>query len=149
MMEPMPVGTNLVRPRAPRRLLLVAMIGGLTTGSALVAASATPAVAAAPAAAPARFVPVQPCRLLDTRAGTNPTIVPAGGTIDVQVVSDACQVPANATAAALTITVDDPDGSGYVTAWPAGSPRPEASVINYRAQEIVANSPLIQIGAGG
>jgi hypothetical protein len=58
-------------------------------------------------------------------------------------------VPPNATAAALTITVDKPNGQGFVTAWPAGSPRPGASVLNYRAGEVIANSQLLQIGEGG
>jgi hypothetical protein len=116
---------------------------GLLASALVEVGSPLPASAAG---APSRFVPVQPCRLLDTRAAAG--AVPADGTIDVQVVSG-CGVPSNATAAALTITVDHPGGAGFVTAWPAGSARPMTSVLNYRSGEIVANSQLVQLGAGG
>ena len=44
-----------------------------------------------------------------------------------------------------TITVDRPEGDGFVTAWPTGSTQPEASVVNYRTGQIVANSQLLLI----
>jgi hypothetical protein len=103
--------------------------------------------AAAAPGEPSRFVPVEPCRLLDTRLGAG--AVAADGTIDVAVVSDACGVPGDADAAALTITVDEPAGPGFVTAFPTGTARPEASVLNYRSGETLANSQLLQIGSGG
>lgn len=140
----MRTGTFSARPRGRGRLTLVACVASLIAASVLEVGAPLPVSAAG---APSRFVPLQPCRLLDTRTGAG--VVPADGTIDVQVVSDACGVPSNATAAALTITVDHPSGPGFVTAWPAGSTRPEASMLNYRPGEIIANSQLLQIGSGG
>lgn len=133
-----------VRRRGRRRAAVLACAASLIAAGVLEVGAASPVSAAG---APSRFVPLQPCRLLDTRSGVG--VVAAGGTVDVQVVSDACGVPSNATAAALTITVDNASGPGFVTAWPAGSSRPEASMLNYRTGEIVANSQLLQIGAGG
>jgi hypothetical protein len=137
-----PASTSVPRRN---RIALPALLAGSVLAACI--AIAPSAVASAAPGAPSRFVAVEPCRVLDTREGGG--AVGAERSIDVQVVSDTCGVPSGATAAALTITVDRPEGSGFVTAWPTGSTRPEASVLNYRAGQIVANSQLLQIGNGG
>src|SRR5262245_25278413 len=139
----MSLGTTFARPR-PRTSLVVGALATALVSSVLLTAPASPVAAAG---SPSRFVAVQPCRLLDTRSGAGH--VGAGATVDVQVVSDSCDVPSNATAAALTITVDQPEEAGHITAWPTGSAKPEASMLNYRRGEVVANSQLLQIGSGG
>jgi hypothetical protein len=134
--------------RACRRARVGALSAVLTTVAAsLFVGLATSAPAAAAPSAPSRFVPVSPCRLFDSRDSGAP--VTAGGTVDVAVVSDECGVPSGATAAALTITATQPSGVGYATGWPAGATRPEASLLNYRAGESVANAQLLQLGTGG
>jgi hypothetical protein len=123
-----------------------------TVVAAAVSVPIVPALAGTQAAhaattSPSRFVPVTPCRLLDTRGGAGP--VDAGGAIDVEVVGDRCQIPDRATAAALTMTVSEPDGAGFLTVWPGGEPRPAASVLNFQKDETVANSQLVQLGDEG
>ena len=129
-----------VRPpdRGARLLTIVALLGAGTPAGGTVAAAAT---------APSRYVAIAPCRVLDTRDGS--AVVAAGGTIGVAVAGDRCDVPSNATAAALVITAVAPLGLGYVTAWPAGTPRPGTSVLNYRAGEFIPASQLVRLGSRG
>jgi hypothetical protein len=120
------------------------MVAGLIGTSTL---ATLPAAVSQAASLPSRFVSVAPCRLIDTRESGGR--VAAGGTIDVAVVSQACQIPSSANAAALTITVAKAGAPGFVTAWPTGSAQPTTSSVNYRTDETVANSQLLQLGTGG
>jgi hypothetical protein len=94
------------------------------------------------------FVPVTPSRLIDTRLGAG--AVAANGSIDVQV-TGAGGVPAGGVLAlAGTVTITQSAGSGFVTAHPAGSTRPEASSVNtIRADQTIANGLVLGTGAGG
>jgi Peptidase family M23 len=91
----------------------------------------------------ARPTSVTPARLLDSR-GSKPA---AGFVQKVQVVGRAA-VPANAVAAQVNITVTDPRGAGFVTAWPCGEPQPNVSNVNYANGETVANSATVPLGGG-
>ncbi len=71
-----------------------------------------------------RYSSLTPSRLLDTRSGAR---VPSGSEVNVALPAG---VPPDATALAVTITVTDSAGWGYVVAYPSGSPRPSSSVVN-------------------
>jgi len=58
-------------------------------------------------------------------------------------------VPAGATAVALNVTVDSPNGVGFVTVFPCGVPMPNASNLNFSAGQTVANAVLATLGTGG
>jgi LPXTG-site transpeptidase (sortase) family protein len=59
-------------------------------------------------------------------------------------------IPANATAAVLTLTAIDLDTYNFVTVYPADTGVPEASNLNMaRFDEAAANLATVQIGAGG
>jgi Sortase domain len=59
-------------------------------------------------------------------------------------------IPANATAAVLTLTAIDLDSYNFVTVYPAGTGVPEASNLNMaRFDEAAANLATVQLGAGG
>jgi hypothetical protein len=98
-----------------------------------------------------------PARLLDTRAGM-PTVdgrfagqgkVPAGGSVALQVAGRA-QVPAaGARTVVLTVTGTNPTQPTYLTAWPHGQPRPNASAVNLSPGQTAANTVLVQVGADG
>jgi hypothetical protein len=109
---------------------------------------ATPATVAA-VGATARFVPTPPCRLADQRSGLNTVVLDAQ--IVRVVVRGQCGVPADATAVALTVTVDSSTtpGAGYVSVWPEGQPIPTASIINYYAGQVRANGAIVGIQAPG
>lgn len=83
-------------------------------------------VAAGPAGAAAgRFVVTAPTRLLDTRV----TGAALGVAASVRVPLPAT-IPVDAVAAAVNITAVGSRGAGFLTAYPAGLPRPLASVLN-------------------
>ena len=97
-----------------------------------------------------------PARLLDTRpAGTTydgfgqrAGLQAADATIEVQVTGRA-GVPADAAAAVLNVTVTDAQAGGFVTVWPCGSDRPNASSLNYVAGSTVPNGVIAKIGTNG
>lgn len=84
------------------------------------------------------FWPLAPERLLDTR---DVMILGAGETVDVHV--------GPVRAAALNITVTEPEAAGYVTVWPTGQPMPDTSTVNYVTGQTIANSTLVGVGTGG
>jgi LAS superfamily LD-carboxypeptidase LdcB len=76
------------------------------------------------------FVPLPPMRTFDTRSEWEPSgRIGAGGTVTALVAPPA-SVPADAAAAVFNLTVTEPSGAGFVTAWPSISDRPEVSNLN-------------------
>ena len=98
------------------------------------------------------FVPMAPERVLDTRpsspvsySGLKPT---AGQTIELKVTGVGnTQIPADAGTVALNLTSTD-STPGFATVYPCGSPRPNASNLNYD-DLYVANAVMAKIGEGG
>jgi len=99
------------------------------------------------------FVPAVPERVLDTRpasaisySGLKPT---AGQTIELKVTGfGATQIPADAGTVALNLTSTDSTVPGFATVYPCGSPRPNASNLNFSAFD-TANAVMAKIGEGG
>jgi len=58
-------------------------------------------------------------------------------------------VVGDAAAVVLNVTVTDPQASGFVTVYPCGSERPNASSLNYVAGATVANAVVVKVGDGG
>jgi hypothetical protein len=83
-----------------------------------------------------------------SRLGAPAGQVAPGSTLTLQI-AGVGGVPADATGVVLNLTATVADGAGYVTAYPAGDTKPDASVINYSAGEDVANMVTAQLGAGG
>jgi glucose/arabinose dehydrogenase len=97
-----------------------------------------------------KFSPLQPTRLLDTRAGTGVAAgkLAAGGAITLKVSGGA--VPADAKAVVLNLTATLADGAGFVTAWPTGQPQPPTSSLNVStAGETAANAVVVPVGQDG
>lgn len=99
------------------------------------------------------FTPLTPGRVLDTRDGTGRGgavgAVGAGQTIDVAVTNVQGVPNSGVSAVALNVTVEGPTAPGYVTTWPTGEPRPNASTHNFVAGVNVANMVIAKVGAGG
>lgn len=95
------------------------------------------------------FRAVTPERLLDTRKAIGvPTTTPIEP--DGVVVVDVGQSLAErATAVLLNVTVTDPAGSGFVTAYPCDQPRPTASNLNFVAGQTVPNLVSVKVSTGG
>ena len=96
----------------------------------------------------ATFTSTDPTRLLDTRNGTGLT-GPAGAHQTVTLNLPTSDVPAGATAVALNVTVTQPQASGHLTAFPAGSALPVAANLNFTAGQTIPNLVIVKIGSGG
>ncbi len=59
-------------------------------------------------------------------------------------------VPATGVGAvALNVTAVVPTVGGFLTAWPAGAPRPDASNLNFTPGDVVPNMVIVKVGVGG
>jgi hypothetical protein len=97
------------------------------------------------------FYTLTPCRVLDTR---NPAGEWGGPALTAGVVRDftitgRCSVPATAKSISLNAIVTQPTAQGYVILFPAGTPVPLASTINFRAGQTRANNAIVPLGANG
>jgi len=95
-------------------------------------------------AAPAAYVPTTPVRLLDTRSGlgtTSPRRLEAGEAFALNLSG---RIAPTTSAVVLNVTVVDPQGNGFVTAYPCGTP-PNASNLNYTPGQVVADLVTVQV----
>ncbi len=105
---------------------------------------------------PGPFHALPPGRICDTR----PTAISGitdqcsgrtlgqGSTLIVQATGMG-GVPQGATAVVANITVTNPTSQSYLTAWPAGSPRPPTSNLNYSVGQTVPNLTTVPLSATG
>jgi len=99
-----------------------------------------------------------PERLVDTRNGTGGRRdrltsgsvfeVPVSG-VNLSVGGMPKAVPSSATAVALNVTAVSPSGGGFITVYPCGVSRPNASNLNYIRNDVVANNVIAAVGANG
>jgi hypothetical protein len=102
------------------------------------------------------FVALDPARIMDTRAGgitvdgrsAGIGLRPAGSITEL-VVGGRGGVSTAAGSAVVDITVLGAVKDGFVTAFPCGSPQPNAAVLSFRAGAIVANATTVRLGTGG
>lgn len=106
------------------------------------------------------YVPITPCRILDTRVAGG--VIPANGTRDVDVTAvssysfqggDASNcggagAAGSFAAVAINFTVVSPSIAGYITAYPYGTTRPLAATVNYTAGDVRGNFAIVQLDQG-
>lgn len=99
----------------------------------------------------ARYTPVTPARILDSRTGNGAPATPvgAGSTLPLQVTGRGGVPSTGVSAVVLNVTATETSGGGYLTLWPAGSARPLASNLNYAAGQTVPNLVVVKVGDGG
>jgi hypothetical protein len=93
----------------------------------------------------AQFVPVTPCRLVDTRLDGGPIwaqtsrgfIVPDQG---------GCKIPAGATAYSLNVTVVPHGYLEFLTVFPTGEGQPVVSTLNSHDGRVKANAAIVPAG---
>ncbi len=101
------------------------------------------------------FYPLTPCRIADTRVGSGfggafgPPSLPAGASRNFPIPASGCNVPADAQAYSLNITVVPPGPLGYLTAWPTGSAAPLVATLNSLNGSIVGNAAIVSAGTNG
>ncbi len=129
--------------------------GSITIAGQVVAISQSAAPFAAALPSGLLFIPVSPCRLVDTRAGQGkafpfgpPTLV-ATSLRDIPVLSAGCGIPAQAQAYSLNITVVPQEPLSYLTVWPSGQAQPFVSTLNAPNGQVVANAAIVPAGLNG
>lgn len=94
------------------------------------------------------FYTLTPCRMLDTRETADGPALASGNERTVTL-HGRCRVPPTARALAVNVTVIQPGGAGHLALYPAGSPPPLASSINFRPGQTRANNAILPLSADG
>ncbi len=110
-------------------------------GAASVAAVGLVQYVTAASGSPSSFVPITPCRLVDTRpgddhVGARPTAIGANEVVTLAVwgTNGNCTIPTTATGIATNTTAVNPTAGSFLTVYPAdANPRPKASNLDYLA----------------
>ena len=97
-----------------------------------------------------RLRPTSPVRLLDTRIGLGAARKQVSKHGEIRLaVSGRGPVPRNATAVVMNVTATNVAESTFVTAFPYGMTRPNASNLNLVAGDTRANLVTVKLGEGG
>jgi hypothetical protein len=95
-------------------------------------------------AGPYSFFPLTPCRVVDTRNANGPSGGPAlAANTDrsFPVINvNSCGVPSTAKAAVFNVTAVAPGDNGNFIIYPAGSPRPNTSVVNWSVADFATGN---------
>jgi len=111
----------------------------------------------APPSSPGSYVGITPCRVVDTRPGSDnvgprATPIGAGETFTTPFVGTVgkCTIPANVIAVVLNVAVVNPSASSFLTVFPGGSDKPLAANLNWVAgQPPVSNAVTVRVGTTG
>ena len=95
----------------------------------------------------ARYHPLTPARILDTRNGGGP--IGPGATLSLQVAGQGGVPATGATAVVVNVTVTGPTAPSFLTVFPAGQALPLAANLNYLPGQTVPNLVTATLGAGG
>jgi len=104
---------------------------------------------------PFQFHSLTPCRLVDTRVTGGTMGIPVGNGSPIMMdnvtrtfnVQGNCGVPSGAAAVTINTTAVGPTGAGFLTMFPAGTPQPLVSNINFNAGEpALGNGAIVPIG---
>ena len=98
-----------------------------------------------------QFHTLTPCRMADTRNPAGPLGGPALAANATRnfTLTGVCGLPATARAVSVNLTITSPTAAGDLRLFPAGTPLPLVSAINYRAGQTRANNAVASLGTGG
>lgn len=103
---------------------------------------------------PSRFIPVTPCRLIDTRPDSGRTgdvgapPLAAGSRRDFPV-AGLCGIPTGAVAMSVNVTVVPLEPLGFLSVWAGNQVQPPVSTLNSPDGRIKANAAITQISTAG
>jgi hypothetical protein len=105
---------------------------------------------ASPGGTGAGFNPMTPMRILDTRNGLGGFQAPLGQAPIALTVSGVAGVPGSGsptppTALVLNVTVANPTAPSFLTLWPDGTSRPNASDLNFLAGQATSNLVVVKV----
>jgi uncharacterized repeat protein (TIGR01451 family) len=100
---------------------------------------------------PTSFYTLQPCRLLDTRLpdGTHGGPALEANADRVFLLGSRCGIPSTARAVSVNLTVTQPSAQGHLRLYPAGTPLPLVSSVNYVAGQTRANNAVVLLNGLG
>jgi uncharacterized delta-60 repeat protein len=155
--QPRPLASNL--NFRPGSVVANAVVTGIGAAGAVCVYTSAPthvivdvagtfdASAFTPLAAPARLMDSRNSPTVDGQF-SNLGVRTAGSTTELPVAGRA-GVPNDASAVALTVTVDQPAEHGFITVFPCGQPRPNTSNLNFAPGAVVASAVVTGLGTGG
>lgn len=103
------------------------------------------------------FVPITPCRVMDTRAGTDnvgPRSTPIGANesyaIQVRGTNGNCTIPTDAVGVVMNVAAVEGSANSFLTVYPSDASRPLAASLNWTAgQPPVSNAVTADVAADG
>ncbi|MFR9774591.1 hypothetical protein ACL02O_00835 [Micromonospora sp. MS34] len=137
------------------RTLLGATLAGACALTAMpglaAAAPATAEQTAGLADTTGAYYTLAPARLMDTREGLGAPKAKIGpqSKVDLQVTGRGGVPTSGVGAVVLNVTITGPTSDSFVTAYPAGEARPDASSVNFAKGWLGSNNVTVKIGAGG
>jgi streptogramin lyase len=100
----------------------------------------------------ARFVPLDPVRVFDTRDGTGgvaPQPIGPAGSLLFDLTGPDLLPETGVSGVVMNVTVTEPTGNGYLTVHPDGVARPLASNLNFVPGQTVANLVTVRLSPAG
>lgn len=102
-------------------------------------------------AATASLFTIAPCRLVDTRGPNGslggPSLI--ANQTRTLTLAGSCNIPANASALSVNITIVGASAPGFVILYAGGTPQPAVSNLNFSAGKVRANNAIVTLGALG
>jgi hypothetical protein len=93
---------------------------------------------------------IVPTRVLDSRQGLGLAVSLAGGQAADITIAGVAGLPATGVGVAvLNVTVTNPTATSYLTLWPSGTAKPNASNLNYSPGQTVPNLVFASVGTNG
>lgn len=139
-----------MKPRTALAALIAAGTIAVGTGISVHLANAASSSTAS------AFVPIVPCRLVDTRPTDNVgersgALRPGESlTLNVAGTHGNCNIPTGATGIASNVTVVNPTSSSYLTVYPADAAKPTSSNLNWTTSSPpTPNQVTVGLSAGG
>ena len=102
-----------------------------------------------PGASGAKYVPLTPARILDTRSNTGLSGPSSSHVARTFAVTGTYVVPANATAVTGNLTVTAQTSPGYLYLGPVAANNPTSSTLNFPLKDDRANAVTVALGGGG
>jgi hypothetical protein len=132
------------------KLFVIACLSFLVNATAQMRAVASAASATLPSAG-LQFVPMTPCRVVDTRTANGSFGGPELGTgtsREFDLPEGPCPIPTSAVAYSLNVTAVPNGPLGYLTIWPSGQSQPLVSTLNSDGR-VKANAAITPAGTNG
>ncbi|MFN0172489.1 MAG: SBBP repeat-containing protein [Bryobacteraceae bacterium] len=131
-----------------------ARVGSITVGGQSLQIVQEALLPAAGSGAGLRFVPVTPCRIMDTRdsgygAVFGPPYLNANSIRPAPIPQSRCDIPSTARAYSVNLTVVPVGTLPYVTLSPSGQARPLVSTLNSFEGSVAANAAIVPAGVNG